>query len=418
MNLSTSSTKAEVNPLVYDFAGAEAEADEDLTLWEQYQKTCYSQNPPIPALSLMKPILSGDEIAAIFPHQHIGIHLPIILDMLLKTKVVNELNLRDNSLGPNCVNSLIEFVRDGESLSVLNISDNPLIGPKAMTELLDGIQECQNLEQLNINHTGCNKNVGPSIARMLAGCNSLLKLWIGQCGLRQSGIEIVQALGAHPKIKKLVMHRNELYMGGRRFAVMLGSNAAKCSTLHKINLASNAITTEMTIAMLRGLVQAPELRKLNLSRNNIGEPAGRAIGIFVSKAPALRKLYLDQNPLLNVTINKIEGQRKLEEDAKKPGASRKKAPKVYTPGCYTILTGISKSQTMRTCRMIGLVVDPDEWEARMAVVRTAKPDVEIIYRAPSEEGFHFRRARPQTAVPQAPPVTDNKKPGTVSRARK
>ena len=209
MNLSTSSTKAEVNPLVYDFAAAEAEAEEDLTAWEQYQKTCYSQNPPVPALSLMKPILAGDEIAAVFPHQHIGIHLPIILDNLTKTKVVSELNLKDNSLAASCVESLIEFVKENESLSVLNISDNPLIGPQAMTEFLEGIQECQNLEQLNINHTGCNKNVGPAVAHVIAGCTSLLKLWIGQCGLRQSGVEIVQALAEHPKLKKLLRLRSE-----------------------------------------------------------------------------------------------------------------------------------------------------------------------------------------------------------------
>ena len=47
--------------LVYDFASIDKELDDDASLWESYQHQCFSQDPPVPALSLMQPILNGDK---------------------------------------------------------------------------------------------------------------------------------------------------------------------------------------------------------------------------------------------------------------------------------------------------------------------------------------------------------------------
>jgi hypothetical protein len=79
----------------------------------------------------------------------------------------------------------------------------------------------------------------------------------------------------------------------------------------------------MAIALLRGLGKAHglrlHLRRLDLSWNNINEPAGRAFVNLVGKSPSLKRLNLSYNPILNVAQNTTLGQKKMEEDAKKPG---------------------------------------------------------------------------------------------------
>lgn len=406
-SLSPSQAKiAADSELAFDFENYNAEPeqpdDEQDRLWAEYTQMCYSQNPPIPALSLMKPIIAGDEGSAIFPHQHISNHLPIILKMLIKSKRINELNLCDNSLTSMCVPALIEFVKDDESLSGLLLNDNPLIGSHGMLEFLDGIKESQVLETLAISNTGCGKIDGTAIASVLNGCKSLIKFDISNCALRQSAIEIVQQLPNVGKLKELNMAKNELHIGLRRFAIQLGTNVGKCQTLTRLNLSQNALTSEMCTAMMKGLADAPKLKHLDISRNNIGETAGRSIGIYISKAQRLKTIDISQNPLLNVTINKIHGQTKLEEDAKKPGGKKDKKPKVYTPGCYTILVGCSKSQTLVLIRMIGLVVDKNEWETKIQALHAARSNCEVEYSAPQNESFIFRR--PQTAMPGSPPA--------------
>ncbi|OHS98528.1 hypothetical protein TRFO_08789 [Tritrichomonas foetus] len=408
------------NSVAFDFNNPDDDDKDDSgTLWEYYTKLCYSQTPPIPALSLMRPILSGEEQDAIFPHQHISTHLSIVLKLLTKMKVINNLDLSDNSLRPDCAQPLIDFVREDDQLSSLNISDNPLIGPKAMITLLEGIKDSTSLESLTISNTGCTKHVGSSIAHVIDGCHILIKLDISSCDLKQSALEIAQTLPNNPKLKQLNMAKNGLYIGGRRFALQLGANVGKCENLKKLDLSSNAITSEQVTALMKGLANAPKLSYLNLSKNCIDETGGRPIAIFLGKTTSIKYLDLSQNQLLNVTVNKIRGQKKLEEDAKKPGGKDKKKPSVYTPGCYWIINYLAKNaglpQKPIKIRMIGIVVDAIEWEGKLDVLRNANPNVEIEYKAPANTFFQFRR--PQTGIPVAPPMSSRKSAASARSGR-
>lgn len=412
--------------VVYDFNNKDDFNEDEGTLWESYTKLCYSQTPPIPALSLMRPILSGEKQDALFPHQQISNHLPVILKLLKKMKVINNLDLSDNSLRPDCAQPLIEFVNEDEQLSSLNISDNPLIGPKAMIELLEGIQESLSLENLIISNTGCNKHVSTSIAKVIDGCKSLLKLDISACDLRQNAIEVAQKLPNNPKLKMLNLSKNSLYVGGRRFATQLGANVAKCEMLKKLDLSFNALTSEQVSALMKGLANAPHLSSLNLSKNCIDETGGKPIAIFLGKTTSLKFLDISQNQVLNVTVNKIRGQQKLEEESKKPGGKDKKKSSTYTPGVYWIINYLMKNgglpQKPIKIRMIGLVVDPVEWEQKLEALRCANSNIEIIYQAPCNLSFHFQR--PNTALPPVPPALSasrnsaRKQPATARRPKK
>jgi Ran GTPase-activating protein (RanGAP) involved in mRNA processing and transport len=257
----------------------------------------------------MKPILQGDQNSALFAHQHVATHLPIILDLLARSKVVSEVDISDNSLSSEVIKYLVTFVNESDQLSLLHLDDNPLIGATGMRQLIDGIKDCRSLESLSIANTGCNPTVGKALGQLVIGCGQLLRLNLSNCRLRQSAIDIAQALPQTATLKRLNLSKNELYYGQRRLAVQIGSNVAKCATLSRLDLSQNALTTEMAIALLRGLGDAPALHRLDISKNEIGEPAGRAIANFIAKSQSLRKLDISQNALLNVTVNKLMGQK-------------------------------------------------------------------------------------------------------------
>jgi hypothetical protein len=375
--------------LVYDFSSVDHEGDDDArTLWDQYARACYSHDPPIPALSLMRPILFGDQTSALFAHQQIARHLPIILDALARSKMVTELDISDNSLTADVVQPLIAFVTDSDQLSELRFQDNPLIGARGMQELLEGLREGRALETITFSNTGCNSSVGHSIAVLLSETTTLLNLDASRCQLRQSVIEISQALPNCATLKRLNLSNNDLHYGQRKLALQLGSNVAKCTALSRLDLSQNALSSDMVASLLRGLGDAQHLHWLNLSRNEIGEPAGRAIATFLARSSSVRKLDISQNPILNVTRNRVEGQKLLEESNQKPGGGDKKGKsKVYTPACFLIAAALAKTASLKEVKMYGLVVNPLEWEQKLEPIGNR---VAVLYRSPDAESFNFR----------------------------
>jgi hypothetical protein len=210
-------------------------------------------------------------------------------------------------------------------------------------------------------------------------------------------IEIAQSLSASASLRRLNLSRNDLFYGGRRLGLQLGINAAKCSSLTRIDLSQNALTTEMACSLLKGLGDAPRLHRVDLSRNEIGEFAGRAFVAFLQKAVSLRRLDVSYNPMLNITVNREMGQRKLEEDAKKPGAKKDKKPKKYVPACYAIVAALAKTVSVKEVGMLGVVADPWEWEAKLAILEDR---VAVPWRAVDVQGFKVRIRPPPT--PPAP----------------
>jgi hypothetical protein len=251
---------------------------------------------------------------------------------------------------------------------------------------------------------------------MITNCSGLLKLNISGCRLRQSAIEVAQALPATPTLKRLDLRRNELFYGQRRLGVQLGINAAKCSSLSRIDLSQNALSSDAVSGLLRALADSPHLHALDLSRNEINEPAGRAIAGFLTKCAELQRLDISQNPILNVTINAELGQKALEEGAKQPGAKKNKSAKKYVPGCYLIIAGLAKSASMQELKMHGLVVDIFEWEQKLAILGDK---VTVNWRAQDVEMFRFRplTVRPKTPAGQ-PTIAKPNSAGTKTPRRK
>ena len=386
-------TQDPISSVLYDF-NAEMEDDdyEQLGNWENYTKLCYSRNPPVPALSLMKPVLNGEENAASFPHQHIGTNIDIILMMLGKVKGINDLNLEDNALDSSCTEPLIEFVKNNDQLSSLNLSNNPHIKAKAMKDLIDGIKESRSLEALNISNTGCTQSVGSAIAELITDCQMLVKLDVSCCSLRQACLDVAAALANASKLKRVNLADNELCIGGRKLAMQLGSGVTKGGTITRLCLSKNAINDEMAQSLLKGLAESQSLKYLDISFNNIGELSGRSISNLIAKTTSLKHLDISYNPVLNVTINKEIGQKAQEESDNKPGNKKDKKPKAYIPSVYAILTSLGKNSSIIDVKMVGLIVEPNEWQQKLDNLKISNQSVNVIYQAPQTKSYNFRSA--------------------------
>lgn len=377
---------------LYDFAPIEAEIDEDsMDPWDYYQKLCYSQVPPIPALTPMKRICDGTEYAANFRHFKVGTSLNIILNVLSKIKTTSELDLCDNNLDEKCAQPLLTFIQNSESLTSLNLSDNPKIRSKAMISIIDGIGTNRSLETFNISHTGC-MLIGKAVATLIQNCDILQTLEIASCGLKQTGIDVAQAIPKSEKLQELDLSMNSLFVGAKRFAIQLGQNVAKSETLQVLNLSQNSLTSEQCVSLMRYLPDCHTLKTLNLSSNSIGDEAGRSIGNFLGKSMSIKHLDISANPLLNVTINLIHIANKMKEEKDKPGGNKKdKKPKEPVAGAYFVLNGCTKNcHSLRDVKMIGLVADPIDWAKRIEAVAAVNQKVQILYTSEMSASYDFQ----------------------------
>jgi hypothetical protein len=196
------------------------------------------------------------------------------------------------------------------------------------------------------------------------------------------------------------MSQNELCLGGRRLAQLLGTSVAKSASLRRLLLTRNAIGDGMAPALLNGLRDAPLVKFLDLSHNEIGDRSGRAIGNLISAAPKLKMIDLSFNPILNVAHNQRVGQAALEaDDGNKGGGNKKdKKPKAFVPAFYGVLGAAAKARKL-TVRLIGLVVAPEEWEKRMEPF-AGRTDMKIVSSAPTTESFNFKRPKLKDQQPQ------------------
>ena len=376
--------------LAFDFSNLDDDDNDDdrSTLWEQYTKLCYSQVPPISALSSMKPILIGDESNALFPYMQVGKSAPILLNMLSRIKIITSLDLSHNTLEANCTQPLIDFVNVSSLLSSFDISNNPNIGPTAMIRLLTGIQEAPSLESLNISNTGCSSSVASKIAQVITGCSNLMRLDISSCNLSQGGIDIASAMTEGTKLKWLNLSNNKLYAGGRRFAQALGQSITNAGTLTRLTLSRNAINDESGAVLLRALADSPSLKHIDLSQNQLNEASGKSLAALIGKTSSLKTVNLSHNPILNVTINKIRGQTQAETGDE--GENKKdKKPKGYVPSLYLVINSLIKNSSMKKLILHGLVVDRDEWDQKVSAMKASNQTVEICDNPPTAETLNF-----------------------------
>ena len=379
----------------FSFEPIDDEEAETSDLWENYQKLCRSQNPPVTVISALKPVFLGNKYSAHLAHYKLGKELNLILKVLTQQRNISSLDLSDNSLDENCIPELINFMTETDMISILNLSDNPKIRTKGITTLLDGINDNRSLEVLNISNTGC-ANIGQSLAKFIATSQLLFRIDAVGCNMKQSSVDFANAIGSAEKLKRLNISRNMLHIGGKKFASLLGASCAKCTTLKKLYLSENAIDDDMCIALMKGLSDS-NITVLDLSKNMIGENSGKAIAGFIAKSSTIKYLDISQNPVLNVTLNKRKGQQSLEEGGEKDQNKKDKKDKTYVPGLFSIFNNIPKNQSMMIFKILGVVCKEEELEEKLANIRSTNSSLIVLYKSQTS---HYTESKEPIQLPK------------------
>ena len=353
------------NNLIFEFSPLEEENNEEeghIDLWEYYKKLCYSQSPPICALNQIHNICNGTEYTLSLRHFKLGKQIQIILNVLQKVKTTSELDLRDNALDKTCANSLLDFIRNSDSLSNLNIADNPNLGSKALILILSEIGINRSLETLDISNTGC-YGIGKAVSNLISSSYLLQDLNLSNCGLKNTAIDICPAIPNGQKLNSLNLSNNQLYFGNKKFTQSFSLNVSKSLTLQNINLSKNSLTSELVIQLFKNLSDS-QVKNINLSQNLIENDACIAINTFILKSNKIKHLNLSENPLLNILLIK----KKILNNIKIQEKTKEKSSKIAQPGFYLILNSLSKSTSMRDITVYGIVDNLKELEEKLNIL--------------------------------------------------
>eukprot|EP00924_Labyrinthula_sp_SR-Ha-C_P013514 maker-scaffold_5-snap-gene-5.53-mRNA-1 protein AED:0.33 eAED:0.34 QI:13/1/0.5/1/1/1/2/0/937 len=278
--------------------------------------------------------------------------LPSIEQLLSKPQIhLVHLDLSSNSLGPYFSKNLSAGVAASLTLEVLILDNNPSLGGKAATEVLNGVIEnnslrnfsvssCNltrdafllvsnlimlnktNLKQLSMNKNKLDQVVAYKIGNALTKNTNLKILGLEETGLNHyGGFAIFDCFSSNTKIERLSVNNNqgidaEMFMDLSEsisksstlvFLDLSNSNVgngseflfqglSKANILEELKLSNNGIEAEGVISLFPWLKRLRcSLRVLDLSKNKLGDYFARELSASLKTNSSLQELDLTMN---------------------------------------------------------------------------------------------------------------------------
>lgn len=215
-------------------------------------------------------------------------------EILTKCKL-NKLNLYNNNLGDEEIESISEILVENEQCSVLHLAHNKIteIGLKSLLKLLNNknINIGQSID-LNL----CNNNIGYEYERVksIELCSTLSNLNL--CCNKISNIDIDKILLHNKELKSLDLSQNKITTFN--FNISLNNTFI----LENLNLSYNQIDILGASSLSKILEKCHKLLTLNLSHNNICTEGATCI---IEKCLSLTTLYLTANMIADDGIEKL-----------------------------------------------------------------------------------------------------------------
>ncbi|CAB1099841.1 unnamed protein product [Ectocarpus sp. CCAP 1310/34] len=231
-----------------------------------------------------------------------------IADMLLLNKTITDLNLSANALDSGAGKEIFFAARKNQVLKRLDISGNK-IGPEAASGLADMVTKNRSLTYLDLsdNQMGERKfwlptgeimhvpSAGPSLGDALRYNRTLIVLKVkGNLFGGDTGHAFASGVARHRSLTWLVLSGNLLLPGGGK-ALALRLNAAKRSTLTRLDVSDNHLGNKAAKLFSATLKRNRTLRHLDLSRNELGTHAGIAFATSLLVNRTLETLAIAGN---------------------------------------------------------------------------------------------------------------------------
>ncbi|CAM9215524.1 unnamed protein product, partial [Ectocarpus sp. 13 AM-2016] len=231
-----------------------------------------------------------------------------IADMLLLNKTITDLNLSANALDSGAGKEIFLATRKNQVLKHLDISGNK-IGPEAASGLAGMVTKNRSLTYLDLsdNQMGERKfwlptgeimhvpSAGPSLGDALRYNRTLIVLKVkGNLFGADTGHAFASGVAQHRSLTWLVLSGNLLLPGGGK-ALALRLNAAKRSTLTRLDVSDNHLGKKAAKLFSATLKRNRTLRHLDLSRNELGTHAGIAFATSLLVNRTLETLAIAGN---------------------------------------------------------------------------------------------------------------------------
>ena len=157
------------------------------------------------------------------------------------------------------------FLGQLNELEALTIKDGIHYAAEAKS-LMAGLEQCPNLQNLNLSNNRINCRIIEVIATNLVKFTSLKELHLNKNLISDNGVETISSCLQHYcNLQELSLASNNIHSRG---GMALAANVHHCTNLLKLNLHDNDINNEAAQAIVSSLKCLTNFQALNLSQNS------------------------------------------------------------------------------------------------------------------------------------------------------
>ena len=242
-------------------------------------------------------ITSNTSLRALYIcNNNLGSSIVTILKCLSKISFLEVLDLRDNQISEEAVESIASVVLHNPRLKELYLSSNNFgIGILKVTKSL---QHITTLKELNLSNNNIPQEACCELALAIKLNQQLEKLWLNDSNLHSSAIIILDSLATLTTLTVLSFNNNQIPQeAGEALASVILHNAR----LEELYLDSNNLGIG-TVKVAKSLQHITALKVLSLDNNNIPQEASEELGLAIKSNENLEKLWLNDNNLCSSAI--------------------------------------------------------------------------------------------------------------------
>uniref|UniRef100_A0A8C3GY17 NLR family CARD domain containing 5 n=1 Tax=Corvus moneduloides TaxID=1196302 RepID=A0A8C3GY17_CORMO len=212
-----------------------------------------------------------------------------LISGLQNCQAIEELNLESMKLSSAAIPELVLGLCEMPSLKRLSLNHNS-IGNDGCSRLAGALRNMHNMEEINLSHNKIGDLGLINLAAVLLEMQNLKKIDLsGNCPSPAGGEKLMEALAHCKHIKELLLSRNGF---GDRTAVTLALCLPHMTNLKILHFQNNNIGQAGGLELARALVVCGLLEEISLAENHLGEQSIHALSEGLPCFKRLQKIDL------------------------------------------------------------------------------------------------------------------------------
>ena len=214
------------------------------------------------------------------------------MEIVQSTRNLSVLNISNTPVINEAVDELTNVLQDNPRLKELDLSSNILL-PSNAIKIYGAMRNISNLTVLNVSDNIITHEVTEKLAAVLVHNTSLEELDLSYNNLLTlDALKIFEGIKYISSLKILKISHNEISDGAAdELAAVLSHN----NNLQRFDISFNYLSSEGCTKILNGLKNTLHLKRININSNQITCEAADSIATFLSYNPKLEELLLNHN---------------------------------------------------------------------------------------------------------------------------